>query len=312
MKISLRSEETSTVLQSPITGLLGGFELQTFTSKFLVVCLMARGSSKKTCPNCGEKIFCALRYCDHCRFRQPQKQRLQKKLNKFHSQQKEWLDSIKKNNLKSHIVDYAAILLEKLHVLGLKPMLLIGHPKNKRDKTCKTTVMLPVHAHLGPAAKKCADDIDGIYKKMVEGWTSQGSDQVDDTLPPPQEEDQTPTQRNDSPPKEEDHTLPQPNNLLKPKEEEIFIKLEREDSPPPPNRASAILETPQNGPNMQQQQGRHKRLKKIKECPHNQLETFPVQGILQTRKREGKTEHLYDWQPCSTCGTTWPPSWEPA
>ncbi|XP_061582614.1 uncharacterized protein LOC133448261 isoform X2 [Cololabis saira] len=191
-------------------------------------------------------------------------------------------------------------------------MLLIGHPKNKRDKTCKTTVMLPVHAHLGPAAKKCADDIDGIYKKMVEGWMSQGSDQVEDTLPPPQEEDKTPTQRNDSPPQEEDQTPPQANNLLKPKEEEIFIKLEREDSPPPPNRASAILESPQNGPNMQQQQGRHKRLKKIKECPHNQLETFPVQGILETRKREGKTEHLYDWQPCSTCGTTWPPSWEPA
>ncbi|XP_077100438.1 uncharacterized protein LOC143751686 [Siphateles boraxobius] len=143
---------------------------------------MAGGSQKKTCSNCGEKIYCELKICSLCNHPQPQHVRLQKMLDKFQSQQKQWLSSMKKNNIKSHVLDDAAILLEKLYALGMKPLLLIAHPLKVGTGKCQIKLMLPMHAHLSTSAKTCLDNVDAIYKLMVEGWTRLNPDQL------PQEE----------------------------------------------------------------------------------------------------------------------------
>ena len=72
---------------------------------------MAGGSQKKTCSNCRQKIYCGVKTCNFCKHPQPKHVRLQKKLDKFRSQEKQWLSSMKKNNIKSHILDDAAILV---------------------------------------------------------------------------------------------------------------------------------------------------------------------------------------------------------
>ncbi|KAI9517093.1 hypothetical protein NQZ68_008348 [Dissostichus eleginoides] len=60
--------------------------------------------------------------------------------------------------------------LEKLHALGLKPLLLLAYPPTKRvPRTCKTKVLMPMHAQLSTSAKTCLDNVEAIYKLMVAG-----------------------------------------------------------------------------------------------------------------------------------------------
>ncbi|KAI9523798.1 hypothetical protein NQZ68_024320 [Dissostichus eleginoides] len=88
-------------------------------------------------------------------------------MDKFQSQQKQWLSSMNKNRIKSHVLDDAALLLEKLHALGLKPLLLLAYPPTKRvPGTCKIKVLMPIHAQLSTSAKTCLDNVEAIYKLM--------------------------------------------------------------------------------------------------------------------------------------------------
>ena len=59
--------------------------------------------------------------------------------------------------------------LEKLHALGLKPLLLIAYLPKRLPGTSKTKVMMPVYAHLNTSAKTCLENVDTIYKLTVEG-----------------------------------------------------------------------------------------------------------------------------------------------
>lgn len=61
--------------------------------------------------------------------------------------------------------------LEKLYALGMKPLLLIAHPPKMvtGTHTYQTKIMLPVHAQLSTSAKTCLENVNAIYKLMVEG-----------------------------------------------------------------------------------------------------------------------------------------------
>lgn len=61
--------------------------------------------------------------------------------------------------------------LEKLYTLGMKPLLLIAHPPKMvtGTHTYQTKIMLPVHAQLSTSAKTCLENVNAIYKLMVEG-----------------------------------------------------------------------------------------------------------------------------------------------
>ncbi|KAK0155165.1 hypothetical protein N1851_002497 [Merluccius polli] len=124
---------------------------------------MPGGSLKKTCPNCGQKIYNGCKVCNLCKAPQPQKVRQKKKLEKFQNKASDWCASVTKNNLKSHIIDDdTAILLEKLHTLGLKPLLLIAKQKS-------TSVMMPQKVQLSTGAKTCLQNIEEIFALMLEG-----------------------------------------------------------------------------------------------------------------------------------------------
>ncbi|RXN17834.1 hypothetical protein ROHU_026681 [Labeo rohita] len=60
--------------------------------------------------------------------------------------------------------------LEKLYALGMKPLLLIAHPPKMvtGTHTYQTKIMLPVHAQLSTSAKTCLENVNAIYKLMVE------------------------------------------------------------------------------------------------------------------------------------------------
>ncbi|RXN38205.1 sentrin-specific protease 1-like isoform X1 [Labeo rohita] len=61
--------------------------------------------------------------------------------------------------------------LEKLYALGMKPLLLIAHPPKMvtGTHTYQTKIMLPVHTQLSTSAKTCLENVNAIYKLMVEG-----------------------------------------------------------------------------------------------------------------------------------------------
>ncbi|XP_029910758.1 ran-binding proteins 9/10 homolog isoform X1 [Myripristis murdjan] len=213
--------------------------------------------------------------------------------------------------------------LEKLHALGLKPMLLIGYPKTSK-------VMMPQHAHLTTAAKTCLDNMEAVFKLMVEGWTRLNPDQPEDPsrLSLPQDPPNQPLKEEEifvfefvpcdtSPITHNQPTLQETADPPPPQQaaSEQPPPQQAASEQPPPQQAASIQEPAHQVPAMQLPQQvtqPHKRTKRMEDCPHNQLETFPVRGILQTRNREGRKEHLYDWEPCTLCGKTWLPSWEPA
>ncbi|XP_073728513.1 uncharacterized protein [Misgurnus anguillicaudatus] len=59
--------------------------------------------------------------------------------------------------------------------------------------------------------------------------------------------------------------------------------------------------------------GQIKRKADPKECPmHEESTSFPYKKILRKRIREGHTEVLVQWHPCSGCGKKWKNSWEPS
>ncbi|KAL3066006.1 hypothetical protein OYC64_016028 [Pagothenia borchgrevinki] len=402
---------------------------------------MAGGSQKKTCPNCRESIYCGNKICPLCKHPQPNNVRLKKKMDKFQSQQKQWLSSMTKNRIKSHVLDDAALLLEKLHALGLKPLLLLAYPPTKRvPRTPKMKVLMPMHAQLSTSAKTCLDNVEAIFKLMVAGWTRLNPDQEEnpDTPTPPQDppnqlpdgsyilnlvpcdpspitHNQQPQETADPPPHQAPSTHPPPHQAPSthpppnqapsthppphqapsthpppnqapsthppphqapsthppphqapsthpppnqapsthppphqapsthppphqapsthppPNQAPSTHPLPNQapsthpppnqapsthpppnqapSTHPPPNQVQIMLEPSRQIPPMRQPR---KRAKTMKDCSHNHLEVFPVRKIIKTRNRKGGTEHLYDWEPCTICGMSWPPSWQAA
>lgn len=93
---------------------------------------MPGGSTKKICPFCQGILFCAQKICSHCKKEQPLKQRLKKKLERFDEKREEWVVGRKKNHNTASIKDEANIMLEKLHAIGYKPVLLLGKENKKK------------------------------------------------------------------------------------------------------------------------------------------------------------------------------------
>ncbi|KAK2863728.1 hypothetical protein Q7C36_002882 [Tachysurus vachellii] len=68
-----------------------------------------------------------------CRKEQPLKQRLKKKLQRFDDKREEWVFGRKKNHTSGSIKDEAIIMLEKLHAIGYKPVLLLGKENKNKE-----------------------------------------------------------------------------------------------------------------------------------------------------------------------------------
>ncbi|XP_051795601.1 uncharacterized protein LOC110950546 isoform X2 [Acanthochromis polyacanthus] len=97
------------------------------------------------------------------------KQRLKKKLQRFDERRKEWVVGRKKNHNVASIKDEAIIMLEKLHAVGYKPMLVLGMKKKEHTK-CE---ILTPRCSLTAFAKDCLQKIGSFYEYLCEGWTQE-------------------------------------------------------------------------------------------------------------------------------------------
>ncbi len=73
------------------------------------------GGLKKTCPACKEKIFNGFKMCPNCKAPQCKHLRLKKKIEKFEQKKDTWVASNKRNQLISHLLDDAVILVSNLY-----------------------------------------------------------------------------------------------------------------------------------------------------------------------------------------------------
>ncbi|KAK1896736.1 D-glycero-beta-D-manno-heptose-17-bisphosphate 7-phosphatase [Dissostichus eleginoides] len=135
---------------------------------------MPRGSTKKTCPFCLGILFCAQKICAHCLKEQPKKQRLEKKLKRFDEKREDWVSGRKKNNNIGSIKDEAIILLEKLHAIGFKPVLLLCKETKKKKKKCE---ILTPRCTLSAYAQDYLEKIGTFYEFLCKGWTQDSTGQ---------------------------------------------------------------------------------------------------------------------------------------
>ncbi|KAG1924776.1 hypothetical protein F2P79_025941 [Pimephales promelas] len=76
----------------------------------------------------------------------------------------------KKNQVTSHLWDDAIILIEKLHAVGWKTLLLVEYPHKKAK------MILPKDELLSKGAQRCVQNIYEIFKMMVEVNLEQATD----------------------------------------------------------------------------------------------------------------------------------------
>ncbi|XP_077077466.1 uncharacterized protein LOC143735229 isoform X3 [Siphateles boraxobius] len=290
------------------------------------------GGLKKTCPACKNKIFNGFKKCPMCKAPQPKNVRLNKKIEKFERKKKIWVANTKKNQVTSHLWDDAIILIEKLHAVGWRPLLLVEYPHKKAK------MILPKDKVLGKSAQTCVENIYEIFKMMVEVNTEQATDSSHEPeeatvtlnfeITPLREQDSVATISVDQgagtvadfnkPPTGQDLTSGMSLDQGAGTEDGPEWLL----SPPPTVQDSvaavsvdqgagtvAVADQPATGQGKRRNQRKRVR---TKDCPHNNRDVHPYRGIIRTRQRKGKTELLYDWMPCDLCGKTWPPTWQTA
>ncbi|XP_051988713.1 uncharacterized protein LOC127648162 isoform X1 [Xyrauchen texanus] len=140
---------------------------------------MPGGSTKKICPFCQGILFCAQKICSHCKKEQPLKQRLKKKLQRFDEKREEWVVGRKKNHNTASIKDEANIMLEKLHAIGYKPVLLLGKENKKKEIKCE---ILRPRCTLSTFAQDYLQKIGSFYEYLCEGWTQDSSGNEDQLI----------------------------------------------------------------------------------------------------------------------------------
>ncbi|XP_051980563.1 uncharacterized protein LOC127641668 [Xyrauchen texanus] len=140
---------------------------------------MPGGSTKKICPFCQGILFCAQKICSHCKKEQPLKQRLKKKLQRFDEKREEWVVGRKKNHNTASIKDEANIMLEKLHAIGYKPVLLLGKENKKKEIKCE---ILTLRCTLSTFAQDYLQKIGSFYEYLCEGWTQDSSGNKDQLI----------------------------------------------------------------------------------------------------------------------------------
>lgn len=83
---------------------------------------------------------------------------------------------LKTNHNVASIKDEAIIMLEKLHALGYKPVLLLGKKTKKSGSKCE---ILTPRCTLTAYAKEYLQKMGSIYEYLCEGWNQESPDNVD-------------------------------------------------------------------------------------------------------------------------------------
>ncbi|XP_058621435.1 uncharacterized protein LOC131533242 isoform X2 [Onychostoma macrolepis] len=138
-------------------------------------------SNEKKCPNCPQVMPCATKVCKACGAEQPKKARLLKRLQALDMKKGEWLGNLKKKHNEAAMRDEAIILLEKLHAMGYKPLLLLQ--KEGNGKKPKITSLTP-RCELDPLATQHLSKITAFYELVCAGWKASEDTVLTLTLTP--------------------------------------------------------------------------------------------------------------------------------
>ncbi|KAG5277869.1 hypothetical protein AALO_G00092270 [Alosa alosa] len=137
---------------------------------------MPGGSVKKTCPQCRCSLFCAQKVCKNCGAEQPKKPHLKKRLQNFDKKRRQWVSQKRQTHNMASVKDEAVVLLEKLHALGYKPLLLLG-----KDQGPRAYEVLTPRCQLDAMATKHLGQIAGLFEFVCSGW-SKTLTEVGDTV----------------------------------------------------------------------------------------------------------------------------------
>ncbi|XP_034149567.1 ribosome-binding protein 1-like [Esox lucius] len=126
--------------------------------------------------HCAQTTF---QVCSHCKAEQPLKQRLKKKLQRFDEKREKWVVGRKKNHNSASIKDEASVMLEKLHAIGYKPVLLLG--KEDKKKKIKCEIVMP-RCTLSTFAQDYLQKIGSLHEYLCEGWTQDSNGNEDQLI----------------------------------------------------------------------------------------------------------------------------------
>ncbi|XP_034017933.1 uncharacterized protein LOC117502901 isoform X3 [Thalassophryne amazonica] len=132
------------------------------------------GSNTKRCPNCPQVMPCATKVCKACGTEQPKKARLKKRLQALDEKKEEWLGNLKRNHNEAAMLDEAIILLEKLHALGYKPLLLLQKDPRKGRRKPQLQALMP-RCELDDIATKQLSEITASFELLCTGWKQVGT-----------------------------------------------------------------------------------------------------------------------------------------
>ncbi|XP_077051711.1 uncharacterized protein LOC143701905 isoform X2 [Siphateles boraxobius] len=262
---------------------------------------MPGGSTKKICPFCQGILFCAQKICSHCKQEQPLKQRLKKKLQRFDEKREQWVVGRKKNHNTASIKDEANIMLEKLHAIGYKPVLLLGKENKKKEIKCE--ILMP-RCTLSIFAQDYLQKIGSFYEYLCEGWTQDSSGNEDQLITL----QLTPCEARST-----EEQVEQPEST----EGQVEQPESTEGQVEQPESTEGQVEQPESTEGQAVFTGSARgtvanRKKKKSDCSyHTRLEAFPIRSVVRERVRKGKAEMLVDWEPCPVCGEQWAQSWQP-
>ncbi|XP_077060101.1 uncharacterized protein LOC143711878 isoform X1 [Siphateles boraxobius] len=138
-------------------------------------------SNEKKCPNCPQVMPCATKFCKACGAEQPKKARLMKRLQALDMKKGEWLGNLKKTHNEAAMRDEAIILLEKLHAMDYKPLLLLQ--KEGNGKKPKITSLTP-RCELDPLATQHLSKMTAFYELVCAGWKASEDTVLTLTLTP--------------------------------------------------------------------------------------------------------------------------------
>ncbi|XP_041813653.1 uncharacterized protein LOC121621303 [Chelmon rostratus] len=131
----------------------------------------SQGSTTKKCVVCHAQLYVACKTCKTCKAEQPPKLRLRKKMEKFDQKRESWVHTHQKNRTTSHIRDEAYMLLEKLHALGVRAVLLLSRPGRK--KNAWVSEVLAPRCKLTETSRTCLQRMKDLYDIVIQGWTPQ-------------------------------------------------------------------------------------------------------------------------------------------
>ncbi|XP_073688927.1 uncharacterized protein, partial [Garra rufa] len=270
--------------------------------------------------------------CSHCKKEQPLKQRLKKKLQRFDEKREEWKVGRKKNHNIASIKDEAIVMLEKLHAIGYKPVLLLGKETKKKENKCE---ILTPRCTLSSYAQDYLQKIGSFYEYLCEGWNqdSSGNDELITLhLTPCDPLEITSNQEEVRTTQVEETTNILVEQMSTTVEQETIMEVQVEqetimDRQVEQMSTTVEQETIKEGQmeqmNTMDRQGsamgavnlsckrkkpegpRHmtKRKKPQNNCSyHTRLEAFPIRSVIRERVRKGKAEILVEWEPCPICG----------